>query len=115
MLDVMSARRRDPNRPLLRITGCGECRNFRLNLFTAHAMNSAVKKREEMVRELSLYISFLDAFVSAEDWKLLDNLNPRVAQVWESSGLGMTSQKQPSIVFDFVNGSLLFSGYLRLC
>lgn len=48
MPDEMSARRRDPKRPLVPITGRGECRNFRLNLFTAPAMISAAKRREEM-------------------------------------------------------------------
>ena len=75
---------------------------------------SGKEERRNGKRTIALYF-FLDAFVSEEDLKLLDDLNPRVAQVWESSGLGMTSQKQSSIVFDFVNGSLLFSGYLRLC
>lgn len=48
MPDEMLARRRDPKRPLVPITGRGECRNFRLNLFTAPAMISAAKRREEM-------------------------------------------------------------------
>ena len=69
MPDEMLARRRDPKRPLVPITGRGECRNFRLNLFTAPAMISAAKRREEMVRELLLLL-FLDAFVPKEDSKL---------------------------------------------